>query len=130
MTATNVVRLPTAAPRKVRQGCNRWTRAARAALREERPWPGEFIHHQRRAALRKAETLVDIKRTPALVLALAIFTELDEDMRLRVIGRMAAGGDVPSVRQAIELAFTTRATFGEKWDLMWAMDRLQGKADA
>ena len=128
--STNVLRLPTAASRKVQQPCNRWGRAARKELREATPWPGEYIHHQRRAAMRKAEILISIERTPALVLALAIFAELDQDTRLRVIGQMAKGGASGEVCQAIELTSTVGTTFGEQWDLMWAMDRLRGKADA
>ena len=122
---SSVVRLPTAPRRMVRQPCNKWSRAVRKKLREEQQWPGEYIHPQRRAALRKAQTLVGIERTPGLVLALAIFAELGDDTQSRVIGRMAKEGACKEVRQAIELAQTVGDTVGEQLDLMWAIDRLR-----
>lgn len=127
---SNVVRLPTAAHRKVQQKCNRWSRAARKELREAQPWPGEFIDPRRRLALRKAETLVRVERTPALALALAMFAELDDETRLRVVGQLARGGATEEVRQAIALTEAVGLTWSEQWDLIWAMERLQGRDDA
>ncbi len=71
--STNVVRLPTAALRQVKQPCNKAGRAARAALRDRQPWPKEYICPGRRAALRQAEELITLEQTPALALALARF---------------------------------------------------------
>lgn len=123
--STNVVRLPTAAPRRVQQPCNKAGRAARDALREADPWPREYVSPGRRVALQRAEELSSVQQTPALALALAMFAEMDEDARLRVIGRVAGSGST-AARQAIALVRAETATFGEKWDLMWAIERLQG----
>ena len=123
--STDVVRLPTAAPRQVKQPCNKAGRASRRAFREASPWPREYICPGRRAALRQAEELFGVEQTPALALALAIVAELNEEARLRVIGRVAAGGST-AARQAIALVRAETTTFGEKWDLLWAMERLQG----
>lgn len=40
---TNVVKLPGAATRQVKQHCNAQARAARHALREASPWPGKLV---------------------------------------------------------------------------------------
>ena len=82
--STNVVRLPTAAPRQVQQRWNAATRAARQALRDACPWPGEYKYPIVRA--REAEdaakpSLAHIRRTPALVIAMAVFCTANEEHR-------------------------------------------------
>lgn len=126
---TNVIRLPTAARRKVQQGCNRWTRAAREELREAQPWPGEYLPPGQRKAMPLAEILLHVEHSPELSLALAIAAELDEDTRLRVIGRIAKNGS-PFAREAIALVRAETATIGEKWDLLAAMERVRKKGSS
>lgn len=127
---TNVVRLPTAAPRKVQQPHNKAGREARQALREASPWPGEYVFPCVRNAMPIAETLLRADRTPALVLATAIVQVLDEDTRLRVIGALARHGNVEGVREALAVVRATELTVGEMYNLCQAMDYLRERSSA
>lgn len=57
------------------------------------------------------------------MLAEAMLAELDEDTRLRVIGRLAMRSLSTPGRQAFEVANTTVLNFGQQWDLLNALDR-------
>lgn len=70
---TNVVRLPTAASRQVRQPMNSAGRAARQAVREARPWPGDYVDPQVRQAT--------FERTPELLIAMSIFKALAPEQK-------------------------------------------------
>lgn len=124
LNASNVVCLPTAAPRQIKQPCNKGGRAARQALREEQPWPGEYIEPRRRRALRHADKLAALKPTPALAIAAALVAVLDEKTRLRVIGKVAASGS-PAAAEALAFLQTEELTVGEQLDLSWALERLR-----
>ena len=73
---TNVVRLPTAAPRRVQQRYNRHLRDYRAA----NPWPGEYIEPSRREADRRFQ---GISRTPELLIVLALLKALPPEAQLK-----------------------------------------------
>lgn len=126
--APNVVRLPTAARRKVRQPCNAAGRAARQALREASPWPGEYIFPTERAAMKTAEALLEVDATPELELLTALCAALNEDQRAKVLEVLAprvAVGRRPA-QQALAVLRTTNMTVGERLDLHNAMRRLGG----
>lgn len=79
---SNVVRLPSAAPRQVQQRRNRFTRAVAAELRAQ--WPGEYIHPGIRAKLPDAAALLCVERTPELLLVVAMFETMSEEQRAQV----------------------------------------------
>ena len=70
---TNIVRLPTAASRQVRQPMNSAGRAARRAIREASPWPGEYVEPQIRQAT--------FTRSPELLIAMLIFKVLAPEQK-------------------------------------------------
>jgi hypothetical protein len=97
-----VVRLPTAAPRQVRQRFNRHTREPLEQMRSQ--WKGRMLYPHTRAALKRAELIRSVERTPALCAALAMFKSLDEAAQrkaLTFIKIMALTS--PSAAQAVEI---------------------------
>ena len=75
-----VVRLPTAAPRKVRYCQTKAERAAKARLPQ---FPDRFIYSGVRAKAAQARALVELERTPELVIASALFQALDTTQKMR-----------------------------------------------
>lgn len=122
MDETSVVHLPTAAKRKVCQPTSKAARQARKALREAQTI--RFPHKSPgvRIAERRAAILIEVEHHPATILADAILKELDEETRLRVIGRLAEKRLSKAGRQAFEIASATMLNFGEQWDLLNALN--------
>ncbi|KRA80307.1 hypothetical protein [Altererythrobacter sp. Root672] len=83
--ATNVVRLPTAARRKVQQRYNKHFRAIVPEMRAQ--WPGEYIDPGVRAKMPDAAALLLVERSPELLLAIAMFETLTEEQRTSVRNR-------------------------------------------
>jgi hypothetical protein len=81
-TRTNVVRLPTAAKRKVQQRNNKHYRALVPAMRAE--WPGKYIAPHVREKIPDAAALLLVERTPELLLSIALFEALSEEQRNQV----------------------------------------------
>ena len=107
---SNVVRLPTAARRQVRQFYNRDAKAARKELPR---FPDRFIFPGVRAARRKAELIRKATKTPELALALALFEAMDEATKLRVLANiqiMAIASEPAEVAEAL----IERRTIGEQ----------------
>lgn len=128
---TNVVRLPTAATRKVKQPCNKSAHAIRNEMRKE--WPGEFIFPSEREAMKTASMLMDVHATPELELLMGICAALDDGQRTTVLERLAPRVAMGhrSAQQALALFRTTKMTVGESVDLtnaMRRMNRLDGRA--
>ncbi|BBC74403.1 conserved hypothetical protein [Altererythrobacter sp. B11] len=124
---TNVVRLPTAARRKVQQPCNAAARAARKAFREACPWPGEYLFPNERAAMKTAEVMRDMTATPELELLTAICSVLSEEQRAKVSESLAVRAiGRGTAQQALAVFRTTSMTVGERIDLSNAMRRLGG----
>lgn len=120
---SNVVRLPTAAPRMVHQRWNKDTREARKALRR---FPGEYISHERRNALKDAAILRDMDRTGvAMALALATFDAMPADTKQRIRKAIIERGKANDFGPLAVLL--EQRNFGQQWDLLWAMDRLAGR---
>jgi hypothetical protein len=78
--ASNVVPLPTAAKRIVRQRYGR-RNAFYEAKQACAQFPDRFIFPSVRAAMPEAELLVDVRRTPELMLAIAILEALPDDLQ-------------------------------------------------
>jgi hypothetical protein len=83
---SNVVRLPTAAPRKVDNG--RWAEQRRAviAARKGNPWNAETEFDVIRTAetKRRSEAMGTLQRDPALLLVMALIQAADAKTRDRV----------------------------------------------
>jgi hypothetical protein len=123
---TNVVRLPTAAPRKVRQPTTKAARDARAALHAAAPWPGEYIFPSLREAYSRIEAL---RALPPSVAANLVRNIVDaptsEECKsvLRIIKVGAACGDPLALEAKELLERVTGSTIGEQNDFLWAMAR-------
>lgn len=122
----NVVRLPGSAPRKVKQNHNRMARAAKAAIPKH---PAEHLFAGQRRALRLAERIGQIERTPALVIACALYASLGEEARRQVMLRLAPALAQESgpCREAVEMLLFSTMTVGQRVDFDWACDRLAGR---
>lgn len=127
--ATNVVRLPTAAPRKVKQRRNKATREARSHLPK---FPDDRTIFARwpwmRDALDKARLIAQVKPTPELVIISAMFRALPELERLKVQAVVAQMGlNAPEAAlPAVEwLHFTGgMITYGERQNIHAALEML------
>ncbi len=130
LASPNVVALPTAAPRQVQQQYNRASRAARGALREACPWPGQYHHPQQREAMRKADIIRQMPVTPELLLVSMLLQTVPEDAFLKIVERLApsvAAGDQLSV-QALTVLQCSRMTIGEQFDFLRAQQQLSDRA--
>lgn len=124
---TNVVRLPTAAPRQVKQNHNKLSRAARAELPR---FPDKYIYPSIRAAMPMARSILEMREsaaTPEMELLTALCAALDDTARAKVAEVLAPGVTAGrrSAMQASAIFRTTRMTFGESCDLNNAIKRLR-----
>ena len=126
LSATNVVRLPTAAPRQIKQPQNATARNARRAYKAENPWPGEFIFAGEREAMKLAEAVAEVKPSVELELLTAICAALDSDARVKVYETLAPRvvGGRETAKQALAILRTTHMTVGEANDFHNAWRRL------
>lgn len=109
---SNVVRLPTAVRRQVRQFHNAGSRAAR---RELPRFPADrFINPHVRAKRAEAQLIAGMERTPALALALSMFFALADRDRLLASARLAMIGG-PEAAQA--MALIQQRTIGDQCSL-------------
>lgn len=120
----NVAILPTAATRQVQQQWNKATRAARRALRDQHPWPGEYLLPGQRRAISRAQAINQVKQTPELRLAFAILASLDLESRKKVVERLAveALSGSPEAQQALAIGQCASMTVGESVDMDFAFN--------
>lgn len=122
--STNVVRLPTAAPRQVRQNYNRSTRAARKELPQLQV---QYMSPWQRRAMTTAQAVEDMPRTTEMELLSAICRALDPDTMKKVVDvllpRAAAGLSI--ARQALTAVDIAQMTWVEQFDLLRAAKRLE-----
>ncbi|MCA1653669.1 MAG: hypothetical protein ABR588_05920 [Sphingomicrobium sp.] len=124
---SNVVRLPTAARRQVKQACNKAGRAARAALRAEQPWPGEYLFPGIRDAMRRLRGLRSMPSSAAVNLARSVVDPETINERPRVLGLIRCGVDAgdPFAREVHRLLRElTGTTYGDHNDFKNALTRL------
>jgi mannose/cellobiose epimerase-like protein (N-acyl-D-glucosamine 2-epimerase family) len=126
-TATNIVRLPTAAPRQVKNNAYSAQRIAARAVRQATPWPGEYKMPTIRRAERSAEIVRQIEQTPAMHIVMAMLATMDRVERCRIVAKLAEG--VLSGRAdklaAFEAARLTTLNFGEEMDMLRALGSLE-----
>lgn len=122
-----VVRLPTAPRRQVKQQCNKHSRAARAALRAETPWPGEYVFPSIRDAMRRLQALRDMPPSAAVNLARSVIDPDKIDDRRRVLGLIQSGVDAgePFAVEVLRLITEiTGTTYGDHNDFAQALTRI------
>lgn len=126
---TNIVRLPTAAPRRVKQSWNRANREAAFQLREETAWPIRLKEPWTMEAEKVALAIVDAERTPALRIAVAILEAMDTAQRVAIVAKLgeraAAGGNAFAAFQIARL--TGPITAGEACDIKRALAEIDGR---
>lgn len=104
-----VVQLPTAAKRIVKQPIGKIGRAVRLAFREQYPWPGEFKFPADRERERQWEEDHALRKqiedgAPADLLAAALFAALSDEQRSTVRKSLAWGAGVgyPAFKAALD----------------------------
>jgi len=97
MAATNLVRLPTAASRKVDN--HRWAEQRKAGKRAkaESRMADRYIRPEVRRMLPTAERYYDLMPTPELAVAMAVFHALPFDIQAAAVARMDAMAERGSV---------------------------------
>jgi hypothetical protein len=127
----NVVILPVAAERQVKQQFNSGVRAARKALREPQKRSFSFKHGGVREAEKLARAMLEVDGNPAVILAHAILVQLDKEARVQVVEALQKACALsPSSRghfQAYAVAKTTVQTHGEHADLERAFRILEAR---
>ena len=126
----NVVILPTAPARQVKQNYNRAAHAVKSAIREAQPWPGEYIDPRRRECLKRAGVINAVKQTPEVRIIYALLAALDLETRKKVIATLAVQSlsGTTEAKQALEIARCTNSTIGDSLDMDWAFKRLAEEA--
>lgn len=119
-----VVRLPTAAPRKVRQCWSRTTKADREALLRL-----PVIHRtpEEREAERSAAIIGELEMTPELAMAFAMFQVMQPIDQIRAQGFLALMADSAGVRAAIEYCHFATALPRHQRMINEALGRLRGE---
>ena len=128
---TNVVILPTAAPRQVHQMWNKATRAERLVLREAHPWPGDHLRPGQRDAIRRAQTIRSVRQTPALRIVFALLAAMDVETRQKVTTRLAREARTGSsdATEALAIGECASLTVGESLDMEFAFKWLAERTE-
>ncbi|SDD58576.1 hypothetical protein SAMN05444678_11686 [Sphingomonas sp. YR710] len=125
---SNVVRLPTAAPRKPNNHRFKEQRAAGYEAKQASVFRERYINPRVRAVMGDAETIMGIEQTPALLIASALFALADPDTQQKAMEQLAPGAVVGRKAhiQAIATMRRLRATtIGEQYDFYNAIDELE-----
>lgn len=128
-SAPAVVRLPSAAARKVDNYRYADQRRAAVAARKVSPFADRYKHHQDREAERLAVELNGIEQSPALLIVSAMIRTMDADAITHVLEQLAPGavcGSKPH-REAVATIKASRLNVGQQFDLMRAFKRLRGE---
>jgi hypothetical protein len=124
--ASNVVRLPTAAPRKVNN--LRFKEQRRIAYDASNRKRFSYRHHTTRKADLDAQTLTELSMTPALLIVAAMFKHLPAEAQCEVMAMVQGHSDTkPEATAKADLVMRLqRMSFREQWELQNAVDRLHG----
>lgn len=124
--SAQIIHLPTAAPRKVKQHENRDARVARKVLREQTGWTA-YVSPQMRLAKKRAVILDATEQTPALLIVAAMLSVMSDKDR-QAVGNKLASMPLASDAYAQALLLTTqsRMAFADAFDLQRALCELRG----
>lgn len=124
--SAQIIHLPTAAPRKVKQQENREARVARKALREKTGWTA-YVSPQMRLAKKRAVILDATEQTPALLIVAAMLSVMPDTDRQAVGNKLASMPLVSDAyAQALLLTTQSRMAFADAFDLQRALCELRG----
>lgn len=119
---SNVVRLPTAATRKVKQPCmSRKYFAAKAELPKH---PADYMTPQQRKAMKSAETLIKMGKSAELFIATAIFQTMDREAKAKVQLYCALAAETDEGAQANEWLRLIASNYGDSTMVKSCMKRL------
>ena len=124
--SAQIIALPTAAPRKVKQHENKEARVQRRALREQTGWTA-YVSPQMRLAKKRAVILDATKQTPALLIVAAMLSVMPDVERQAVADKLASmplASD--AYAQALLLTTQSRMCFADAFDLQRALCELRG----
>jgi len=115
--ACNVVRLPTAAPRKVDNNRFKEQRRAASVAREHSPFHERYVQPCVRAAMPDARLINDVVLSPALLIAEALLAHADPEMRAKIVAHLAPGAVVGSEahQQAVAIIRRHKQCLGDKF---------------
>lgn len=115
--SANVVRLPTAAPRKVENNRFKEQRRAASALRNENAFADRYIDPCVRAALPDARLFNEITLTPGLLIASTLLDLIDPEIRDQLVKRLSLGAAVGRKphQQALMLIRRQRQCLGDEF---------------
>lgn len=116
-SAANVVRLPTAAPRKINNNRFREQRRAASALRKESAFTDRYIDPCVRAALPDARLFNEITLTPGLLIASTLLDLIEPEIRDQLVKRLSIGAAVGRKphQQALMLIRRQRQCVGDEY---------------
>lgn len=124
----NVTVLPTAAPRQVDNLRYADQRKASRAAREASPFRERYKCPHDREADATAAIIAEAKRTPALLIVLAMLGTMPIEQRREVVQALAPGAlGGGAGMQAFHYARTTTFNVGQQLDLFRAMDRREAQ---
>lgn len=127
---SNIVRLPTAAPRKVEN--RRWKEQRQAAREARRETEDRFDHKSpwHRRVEHDAELLGALTYTPALLVVAAMFREMSDDQQQRIIAQLNRHQHKgqPHEQAALVLEMNRPMMYGRAHDISRAFKRATGKA--
>lgn len=90
LAASNVVALPTAAPRQVNNSRYAAQRQARLALRHEQPWPGEHKWPHLRRQDVEDRLCATMERSPELLIVMTMFELMGVDQQQELAAKVAS----------------------------------------
>lgn len=124
---SNVVVLPSAAPRQVANNRFAEQRRASMAARKVSPFAGRYKHHQEREADQLAADLSGIEQSPALLIVSAMIRSMEADAVRKLLEQIAPGavGGSKVHQEAVATVQASRLNLGQQFDLMRALDRLR-----
>ncbi|AHE52813.1 hypothetical protein [Sphingomonas sanxanigenens] len=128
MSASNVVKLPTASPRKVQQRYNRESRAEMARLRTETQWPHKAEPPTIRIGRKRAELISRMDTGPDYLILMAILGVLTPGQQLEVRKALTAWATVRKgemYEQALASVISHVGSFGERFDIQRALDEVR-----
>lgn len=121
----NVAILPNASPRKIEQKCNNAMRKAARALRDQHADRFGYRHPHVREQMEVAEALIEVDKTPALHILVALLSSMDRAEVEKIAQRVEAGPTSKSTKQAWALVRSRLMNAGEMCALMTAMDEVK-----
>ncbi len=121
----NVAILPSASPRKIEQKCNKAMRAAATTLRDKHASRFGYRHPHVRNQIETAEALLELDKTPALEILVAMLSIMDRTEAEKIALKLLANSGSKSAQQALAIVRSRLMNVGEMGALFAAMDEVK-----